>query len=292
MADSFIEGTSHENLVSVVPLSQSKNHSEKLSGKTLISLPQKNAQPSRSEKTSDIIIFINPPVGFADLILEGELSNPTKNDVADPMEIPKSHSQASSAEKISGKGCLRGGLPGFGVAKRPFIPVNFLNFKSPSTSLGGANKKSSDALPLNSRQGLLLDEVAARRGNDATQALFALTLQAATMSAQAAREFELRPSVSKLKAELEAERKMNADFAERLVRMEKESLNAAKRASLQVEHLQKANDLLRDEVVEVRGTYCALIKEVAMELEMARSLAEEARKEVVACADRLLCSKF
>ncbi|KAL6564703.1 hypothetical protein OROMI_016153 [Orobanche minor] len=72
-----------------------------------------------------------------------------------------------------------------------------------------------------------LDEVAARRGNDATQALFALALQTATMAAQVARDSELRPSAPKLKAELEESRKLNGELTDRVVKMDKESLDAA-----------------------------------------------------------------
>ncbi|KAL6536902.1 hypothetical protein OROHE_012486 [Orobanche hederae] len=77
-----------------------------------------------------------------------------------------------------------------------------------------------------------LNEASNRRGDDATQALFALTLQAATMDATVARESELRPSVKKLQADLAESRKKCGEFCDRLSKMEKDSTDAAEKASL------------------------------------------------------------
>ncbi|KAL6525383.1 hypothetical protein OROHE_015690 [Orobanche hederae] len=74
-----------------------------------------------------------------------------------------------------------------------------------------------------------LHAVARRRNPDAMQAVFALTLQAATMAAQAAREAKNHPSMACLQAELEAAWKTNAEFADMLMVMEKNSLDAAKK---------------------------------------------------------------
>ncbi|KAL6534474.1 hypothetical protein OROHE_013399 [Orobanche hederae] len=80
-----------------------------------------------------------------------------------------------------------------------------------------------------------LNEVSDRGGDDATQALFALILQAASMAATVARESELRPPVKKLQADLAESRKKYSEFCDRLVKMEKDSVDTAERARLQTE---------------------------------------------------------
>ncbi|KAL6560217.1 hypothetical protein OROHE_006224 [Orobanche hederae] len=136
-----------------------------------------------------------------------------------------------------------------------------------------------------------LDAVAARRGNDATRALFAPALQTATMAAQVTRESELRPSVPKLKAELEESRKLNGELTDRVVKMEIESLDAAKRASLQVDQLVQANNRLKCELIEARESYVAMMKEFSGELMLARSLAETARAEATQVAERVAAAE-
>ncbi|KAL6554634.1 hypothetical protein OROHE_007373 [Orobanche hederae] len=128
-----------------------------------------------------------------------------------------------------------------------------------------------------------LDEVATRRGNDMTQAL---ALQTATMAATVARESELRPSVPKLKTELEESRKRNGELCYRVAKMKKDSLESAKRASLQVDQLVQANDCLKGKLIEAKESYVAMLKEFSGELSLSKGLAETARMEAARAIER------
>ncbi|KAL6572732.1 hypothetical protein OROMI_013690 [Orobanche minor] len=137
-----------------------------------------------------------------------------------------------------------------------------------------------------------LNEVTNRRGNDATQALFALALQTTTMAAIVARESELRPSVPKLRADLEESRKLNGELCDRVAKMEKDSNEAAKRASLQVEHLTNANDLLKEQMLEVRRNYDAVMKEDAAELSVHKDQMNKALEEIKRLSERACRTEF
>ncbi|KAL6524759.1 hypothetical protein OROMI_030352 [Orobanche minor] len=106
------------------------------------------------------------------------------------------------------------------------------------------------------------------------------------MAAQVAREAEARLSVLKLQADFEAERKTNAEFADRQVNMEKESLAAAKRASREAEQLLKANDRLKAEVIEVHKDVDAMMKEAPRQLVATKSRTEAAEKEAGQAAEK------
>ncbi|KAL6536735.1 hypothetical protein OROMI_026316 [Orobanche minor] len=73
-----------------------------------------------------------------------------------------------------------------------------------------------------------LDEVARRRSPDVAQALFTVALQTTMMAAQVARDYEERPSMARLQAYLEAAKKRNAELADKLVALEKNSAEAVK----------------------------------------------------------------
>ncbi|KAL6500269.1 hypothetical protein OROHE_025635 [Orobanche hederae] len=108
------------------------------------------------------------------------------------------------------------------------------------------------------------------------QACFALTLQAATMAAQVVREVEGRPSISRLQADLEAARHKNAEFADKLMVMEKNSLDAAKKARQEAEQARVATERLRAEAIEARKSLDAAMKEATERIVTANHRAEAA----------------
>ncbi|KAL6537608.1 hypothetical protein OROMI_026142 [Orobanche minor] len=125
-----------------------------------------------------------------------------------------------------------------------------------------------------------LNEASNRRDDDATQAVFALTLQAATMAATVARESELRPSVKKLQADLAESRKKCVEFCDRLAKMEKDSIDAAERARLQIEHLADANALLKEQVADALKEYNESMKQDAVDITLHRDEMDRAMVEI------------
>ncbi|KAL6562918.1 hypothetical protein OROHE_005505 [Orobanche hederae] len=107
---------------------------------------------------------------------------------------------------------------------RPPMVVDFLSSCTPRAQTELPSYINRALTSLSKAWTTDLDEVAMRQNPDAVQACFALTLQAATMAAQAVREAEGRPSVPKLQADLESARASNAEFADKIVNMEREAL--------------------------------------------------------------------
>ncbi|KAL6576348.1 hypothetical protein OROHE_000129 [Orobanche hederae] len=121
------------------------------------------------------------------------------------------------------------------------------------------------------------------------QAVFALTLQAATMADQAVKDAEDRPSTARLQSDLEAALKKNPEFADRLVAMVKSSIEAAKKASQDAEQAWAAADRLQVEVIEARRSSEVALKEVVEQKEaedqreaVAEGKAERAAEELAA----------
>ncbi|KAL6576959.1 hypothetical protein OROMI_011235 [Orobanche minor] len=81
---------------------------------------------------------------------------------------------------------------------------------------------------------------------DSVQAIVTLALQAVTIGTKVAADYESRPSVSILQANLEASRKNNAELAERLMNLEKASLEAEKRANMDHDCAKSTIDRLRE----------------------------------------------
>ncbi|KAL6565026.1 hypothetical protein OROMI_016476 [Orobanche minor] len=67
------------------------------------------------------------------------------------------------------------------------------------------------------------------------------------MAATVARESELHPPVKKLQADLAESKKKYGELCERMEKMEKDSIDAAERARLHIEHLVGTNALLKEQ---------------------------------------------
>ncbi|KAL6585817.1 hypothetical protein OROMI_002461 [Orobanche minor] len=135
------------------------------------------------------------------------------------------------------------------------------------------------------------NKVSDRRGDDATQALFALTLQAATMVATVARESELRPPVKKLQADLAESWKKCGEFCDRISRMAKDSLDATERARLQVEHLTQANTLLKEQVKEALKPYDVSMKQAAADITLHKDEMDQALAEIKRLSEKVEASE-
>ncbi|KAL6563043.1 hypothetical protein OROHE_005630 [Orobanche hederae] len=113
---------------------------------------------------------------------------------------------------------------------RPALVVDFLSSRPPQHESDIPNHvaRATESLPKAWTSEL---ESVARRGlADSVQATVALALQAATMATKVAADYERRPSVSSLQADLQASREKIADFTKRLMNMEKASLAVEERA--------------------------------------------------------------
>lgn len=152
-----------------------------------------------------------------------------------------------------------------------------------------------------------LDEIAQCRTDDAAQATFALTLQAATMAAQVVRDCEMKPSVARHKADLEAARLGRGE----LIARHKADLEAARKAgeeivskskvieedlAAEVKQAEMSAKLAREEVARMRSelertrtTRDVALRGEASQKAKADQLADEllvARREVVDLAAR------
>ncbi|KAL6583075.1 hypothetical protein OROMI_005153 [Orobanche minor] len=131
-----------------------------------------------------------------------------------------------------------------------------------------------------------LDQIAERRCPDAANACLMLTLQAAVMAAQVAREAEGLPSVPRLEAELADERQKNYDLTDRLTSAEKEIQAARKKASQEADRGKRASERLQAELVEARKEANLTRKEAAVQIVALKGQVEAAEKEVALVAER------
>ncbi|KAL6528016.1 hypothetical protein OROHE_014966 [Orobanche hederae] len=70
------------------------------------------------------------------------------------------------------------------------------------------------------------------------------------------------------------------ELCHRMVKMEKDSVDAAERARLQIEHLGQANALLKEQIVEAHRSCEASLKQAAAELTLHRDQMNEALAEI------------
>ncbi|KAL6561481.1 hypothetical protein OROMI_017082 [Orobanche minor] len=168
----------------------------------------------------------------------------------------------------------------------PSTVVDFLSSRPPQdrTEMPSYLARALEAMPRSWTTDL--DQIAERRCPDAANACYMLTLQAAVMAAQVAREAEGRPSVPRLEAELADERQKNYDLTDRLASMEKELQAARKKASQEAERGKRASERLQAELVEARKEADLMRKEAAVQIVALKGQLEAAEKEVALAAEK------
>ncbi|KAL6587796.1 hypothetical protein OROMI_000774 [Orobanche minor] len=168
----------------------------------------------------------------------------------------------------------------------PSTVVDFLSSRSPQdrTEMPSYLVRALDAMPKSWTTDL--DQVAERRCPDAANACFMLTLQAAVMAAQVAREAEGRPSVPRLEAELADERQKVYDLTDRLTSTEKELQVARKKASQEADRGKRASERLQADLVDARKEADLTRKEAAVQIVALKGQVEAAEKEAALAAER------
>ncbi|KAL6543092.1 hypothetical protein OROHE_010612 [Orobanche hederae] len=169
----------------------------------------------------------------------------------------------------------------------PALVVDFLSSRSPQHESDIPNHVARAMESLPQAWTLELESVARRGFSDSVQATVALALQAATMATKVAAEYERRPSVSSLQADLQISRKESADYAERLMNMEKASLAAEARAvqdreqaKATIEGLERSLKDSRSEVTDLTGSLERLAGDLkAAQAEADLKTAELAKRE-------------
>ncbi|KAL6584492.1 hypothetical protein OROMI_003781 [Orobanche minor] len=168
----------------------------------------------------------------------------------------------------------------------PSTVVDFLSSRPPQdrTEMPSYLARALEAMPRSWTTDL--DQIAERRCPDAANACYMLTLQAAIMAAQVAREAEGRPSVPRLEAEIADERQKNYDLTDRLASMEKELQAARKKASQEAERGKRASERLQAELVEARKEADLTRKGAAVQIVALKGQLEAAEKEVASAAEK------
>ncbi|KAL6566704.1 hypothetical protein OROMI_015108 [Orobanche minor] len=168
----------------------------------------------------------------------------------------------------------------------PSTVVDFLSSRTPQdrTQMPSYLARALDAMPKSWTTNL--DQIAERHCPDAANACLMLTLQAAVMAAQVAREAEGRPSVPRLEAELAEERQKIYDLTDRLTSTEKELQAAPKKASQEAERGKRASERLQAELVDARKEADLTRKEAAAQIVSLKGQLEAAEKEAALAADR------
>ncbi|KAL6528179.1 hypothetical protein OROHE_015129 [Orobanche hederae] len=185
---------------------------------------------------------------------------PIKEGPTQPIVMQPAKEKASPARQATVRGEPKYGRALFGRdpekarsddPNRAALVVDFLTARPPQhdPNIPSNVARVLDSLPKAWTSEL---EAIARRGlADSVQAAVALALQAATVATKVAADYERRPSISNLQADLEASRKDNTNLAERMMNIEKASIEAEKRADQDRDRARSTIDRLRERAIAV-----------------------------------------